>query len=225
MTPDMQGIVQRLEEMEKQVAHLQALITEQSDPDRAVVARSFVVKDPEGKQRAALGLHEGCSGLWLYDANGNPRAGLTVLAKEGPSLALRDTDGRASVDICVDENGPTIRLFDANGKQEALVTPKALLLFDAQGKARVKIGMSHEDEFSLGNEPLQSPSGGANWPTLALLDEDGRGGNLFVLTPTGPALRLQDRRGNVVLLTVKYDTGEASVSIGSRDGKVVWSAP
>ncbi len=62
-------------------------------------------------------------------------------------------------------------------------------------------------------------------PKFQVPDEDGRGGNFFVLTPTGPALRLQDRRGNEILLTVKYDTGEASVGIANNDGKVLWSAP
>ncbi len=56
MTPELQALALRLEEVEKQIAHLAALVVGQSDTDRTVVARSFVVKDELGKRRAELGM-------------------------------------------------------------------------------------------------------------------------------------------------------------------------
>jgi hypothetical protein len=44
-----------LEDLEVQVAHLAALVTEQSDSDRTVVARGSVVRDAQGLRRAELG--------------------------------------------------------------------------------------------------------------------------------------------------------------------------
>jgi len=210
MTPDMQAIVRRLEEVEKQVAHLQALVTEQSDPDRAVVARSFVVKDADGKERAALQLHEGFSGLWLFDANGNPRAGLVVTTEGEPNLALRDTEGRASVDICVDENGPTINLFDANGK------PCRIILRDADDKQLLTLEV------------------GERGPKLILFGTDGIARAALAVSSEGPWLDLRDTYGfraeigsaNLLNETgVTHKTSTASITLSGKDGKVLWSAP
>jgi hypothetical protein len=55
MTPELQAITQRLEEVERQVAHLAALVTEQTDTDRTVEARRFVVRDEQGQRRVELG--------------------------------------------------------------------------------------------------------------------------------------------------------------------------
>ncbi len=208
--------------------HPPALATEQSDPDKSVAAgtiaaQQFVVRDERWQQRAVLGLNEGFSGLWLYDANGNPRAGLTVHTEGAPSFALRDREGRAVVDICVDEHGPKISLFDVNGKQEAVLTTGSAFFF-ANGKPRVKLGLSSESEFVISGKGEIGPKEHQNLPVLVLCDEDGRGSNFLILTPNGPRLRLQDRQGNEVRLQVEYETGIAFVGILSKDGRVRWSA-
>lgn len=146
MIPEQKSFEQRVEELEKQVAHLSDLLTGQSDPERTVEARRFVVRDPQGNERAVLALSEDCSGVWLYDANGNPRAGLTVLTEEGPELALRDVEGRSLLHIQLGKNGPAIRLSDANGTGRlALVLSSsgqpALGISDANGKRRVELGV------------------------------------------------------------------------------------
>jgi hypothetical protein len=38
MTPELEAITRRLEEAEKQIAHLAALVVEQSDADRTITA-------------------------------------------------------------------------------------------------------------------------------------------------------------------------------------------
>ena len=162
MTPELQAITQRLAEVEKQVAHLAALVTEQSDADRTVVARSFVVKDAEGKQRGTLEVNEGCSGLWLYDANGNMRAGLTVVNEGGPSLALRDTEGRAVVDIWGKEKGSSIDFWHANGEQRLSMTVTEdgawVGLGNSNTKRKLSLHVSPTGEARLFMGDLDGPS-------------------------------------------------------------------
>jgi hypothetical protein len=45
MTPELEALAQRLEEAEKQIAHLTTLVFGKSDADRTVVAKQFVVRD------------------------------------------------------------------------------------------------------------------------------------------------------------------------------------
>jgi hypothetical protein len=154
MIPELQSIAQRLEEVEKQVAHLSALVTEQADPDRTIVGRSFVVRDAQGAQRAVLKVHEDyCSGLWLYDASDNTRAALTVQPDGGPSLALRDAKGRAFVDIVAEENGPRIHLWHPSGEQRLslMVTEDGswALLCNSNSKKRLTLHLSPGGEARL----------------------------------------------------------------------------
>src|SRR5579885_818273 len=60
MTPELQALTQRVEDLERQVAHLEALAVEHSDTDRTEAARTinaqkFVVTDARGVRRAERG--------------------------------------------------------------------------------------------------------------------------------------------------------------------------
>jgi hypothetical protein len=107
MSPDMQSIAQRLEELEKQVAHLGALIIEQSDPDKRVAAgtiaaRNFVVRDEKWQRRAELGMVT------------------TVGQTEAqPYWGLFDAGDRGRACIHVDAEGPSLELYSANGNLKA----------------------------------------------------------------------------------------------------------
>lgn len=200
MTPELQALTQRLEELEKQVAHLAALVVEQSDADRTIAAQSFIVRDSDGRRRAELGtvIPEGqteeSSWLGLFDADENIRACIGVGGRgkqgpiEGPWVELYDTKGNAAVEIDVDEHGPSVRLFNEDGKPTvALATSElgpCVTISNPNGKERVSIS---------------------------------------VFLSGAPALVMEDAAGDKVLkLAVERDGPRLAFG---RDNKVLWSAP
>lgn len=158
MTPELQALTQRLEDLEKQVAHLAALVVEQSDADRTIAARSFIVRDSDGRRRAELGTvipdeqTEESPWLGLFDANESVRACIGVEGRgkqglmEGPWVELYGTKGNVAVEINVDEHGPSVRLFNENGKPTvALATSElgpCLVITNPNGKETVSISIS-----------------------------------------------------------------------------------
>src|SRR5215472_7797709 len=107
MTPELRDITRRLEEVEKQVAHLAALVTEQSDPDRTVVARCFALRDERGRGRATLESTPTGPCLGLFDSGGTLRACMGVTdattpddeGHEGPYLMLFGTSEMKVVEV------------------------------------------------------------------------------------------------------------------------------
>jgi hypothetical protein len=178
MTPELQAIVQRLEEVEKQVSHLQALVTEQSDPDRAVVARSFVVRDGQGRWRAKLGTvipagqTEEHPSLGLLDANENLRACLAIDA-EGPRLALYSAKGQGVAEVSEFQDGPRVALFDANGNTRISLKVSEdgsfAYLFSPDGKQHLRLEL-----FSSGQATLVMQDANGD-PGLLLATESERG--------------------------------------------------
>lgn len=114
MTPELQALTQRLEDVERQVAHLEALAVEHSDTDRTEAARTinaqtFIVSDRRGVRRAELsmsipaGKAEEQPWLGLFDANGNVRACLGVHG--GLSwLEFYDASQKSVVNLVVHEH-------------------------------------------------------------------------------------------------------------------------
>lgn len=135
MTPELQALTQRLEDIEKQVAHLAALVVEQSDAVRSVAAQSFVVRDSDGRRRAELGMvipkhaTEECPWLGLFDADESIRACICVggeRAIEGPSVELYDAKGKVGVEIEIGDHGPSVRLFNEDGKATIAIATSEL---------------------------------------------------------------------------------------------------
>ncbi len=105
-------------------------------PARVLQAESFVLRGPDGKQAASLGLVQGRPALALYDAAGRLRVALAVEAEgallnfftdhgtprlvagqrgDGSLLVLHDGDGAPRAAIAVrDASGPSLYLLDAN---------------------------------------------------------------------------------------------------------------
>lgn len=108
MTPEFQAIVERLEELEKQVAHLQALVTEQSDPGRAVVAESFVVKDEQGQRRAELGMV-----IPVGQTEAHPWLGLSMQMRASALASARIQVGPGSNSITLRDR--QLRRFGSSG--------------------------------------------------------------------------------------------------------------
>lgn len=138
MTPELQALARRLQEVEKQVAHLAAIVTEQTDTDRTVVANQFLVRDDQGRRRIELGtvIPEGQTDespwLGLFDANEQVRACIGVSGRgkhgaiEGPWIELYDAMGNGVIEISVEESRPTIRLFNESGKATIAVATSEL---------------------------------------------------------------------------------------------------
>jgi hypothetical protein len=151
MASELEALAQRLEEVEKQIAHLAALMVEQSDTRQTVVAKQFIVKDAQGARRAELGMPEGDPplGPWLglFDANEKVRAcmgvggegvsgpwlefygpqenaALIVRAYDdeaGPCIVLSDADSKPRVRIAMQDLGPVIQVLGPNGEQRATI--------------------------------------------------------------------------------------------------------
>jgi len=178
MTPELQALTQRLEDVEKQVAHLAALVVEQSDTDRTVVARSFVVRDGQGRRRAKLGTvtpvgqTEEQPFLGLLDANENLRARLAV-NEEGPRLELYSAKGQGVAEVSEFQDGPRVALFDANGNTRISLKVSEdgsfAYLFSPDGKQNLRLEL-----FSSGQAILvmQDAKGG---PRLLLATESETG--------------------------------------------------
>ncbi len=200
MNPELQAFTRRLDDIEKQVAHLAALVVEQSDADRTVEAQRFVVRDTEGRRRAELamvipeGEMEERPWLGLFDSNGSVRACIGVGGRgkqeslEGPWVELYDAKGNTAMEIDIGEHGPSVRLFNENGKATVAIATSEL------GPC---IGLSNPDGKE--NLSLSISLSGAPW----LLMEDATGDNVLKLAVESDGPRL---------------------SFG-KDNKVFWSAP
>ena len=187
MTPELQALTRRIEDLEKQVAHLAAFVVEQSDADRTVVAQRLVIQDREGRRRAELGvvIPEGTAEespwLGLFDADESLRACIGVGGRdkegpiEGPWLEFYDASGNIGMEIRIGEHGPAVRLFNENGKATlAIATTEfgpCVVLFNPNGRETLSMSISLS---------------GAPW----LVMEDGAGNKVVKLAAesTGPHL-------------------------------------
>jgi len=185
----MQAIAQRLEEVEKQVAPLQALVTEQSDPDRAVVAQSFVVRDEQGQRRAELGMvipagqTEAQPWLGLFDTNASVRACMGVDAG-GPWLELYSAKGKAVAEVREFQDGPRVALFDGNGNTRLSLNVSEggsreggsfAYLFSPNGKQHLRLELFSSGQASL---VMQDPNGE---PRLFLVVSESSGASIAFL--------------------------------------------
>jgi hypothetical protein len=104
-------------------------------------ARQFVLRDADGKIRAALGsTPDGDVGLNLDDAEGRTVITLDVERNGSPGLDLYDQSGKRRAIIALGPHGtPGIGLYDANGKlRTSLDLPAAktpgLAFYHSNGK-------------------------------------------------------------------------------------------
>lgn len=203
MTPELQALTQRLEEVEKQVAHLAALAVEQSDAvptQHTVAAQSFVVRDSEGRRRAEFGMviasgdTEEHPWLGLFDTDENIRACMGVAGAgkqgpiEGPWIELYDALGRVGLEIEIGEHGPSLRLFNESGKVTLAV-------------ATSELGPCVRVSNPNGDESLMIHTSLAGAPELLI--DDGR-------------------HDNVLKLTID---GDGPCMVLGKKNKVFWSAP
>ncbi len=150
-TPEMQGVLERLEKLEKQTRRMKraiillvifmsclVLTSAAVHKGRSVEARQIALIDEAGNTRAVLGMRSAGPGLTLFDTNGHQVQALLTVLKTGPILGLYDTDGTTRVLLGVTPKGATLAFNDSQGKLRAEMGFSAeaphITFFDADGK-------------------------------------------------------------------------------------------
>jgi len=216
MTKDHEGILQRLEKLERQnrrmkLAGLGALIIAgaillmgQTSGPRAlseVKANSFLLVDGSGRTRAVLHMMEhGGPGLALYDENGKARAVLGVVSDGTPVFGLYGANGNMRATLTAFSDGSKLDLFDANGKTRA-------------GLAVASAGSATLSLFDANEKPMASLVEILDGSELALTDANG------FETDIGITDLITQMTGET------HKTSAASIVLLGKDKKVLWSAP
>lgn len=118
-----------------------------------VEAGSFVLKDGDGVERAALGLRDdGGTSLTLSDAGGHQRLRVAVLSDGSPGVSLLDQDGETRAILGLLADGTTTLVFADRGSVARGVfalTPdgSARMIFsDPDGVTRTAVGVDGSGE-------------------------------------------------------------------------------
>lgn|SRR2546422_9081853 len=98
---------------------LGVLIQQAGSQPTIVRARSIEIVDRAGMERLLLSItSDGTPGLRVRDAKGKVRLELSVDPKGRPGLTFADDSGKLrAVFVLLAEEGPTLRMFDAAGKE------------------------------------------------------------------------------------------------------------
>jgi hypothetical protein len=152
-----------------------------------VRARSFIVADENGTERAALAVDKHGPALRLLDKKGNLRVVLAV-DKDGPGLDLFDEKDNLNVVLGANKDGAVLALADEDGKAGAsLVAIKegaGVRLSDKDGKTRARLSTNNK-----------------NGPGLDLFDENGNLRAVLAVDKGGPGLDLFDENDKVTWKT------------------------
>jgi hypothetical protein len=123
------ALVTRLEYLEKQNRRLKqvglvALIVfgafvlmggQEKAKSQVTDGEKFVLRDPNGKDRAWLGMGKNGPGLHFLDENGAERAGMEMM-KEGMALRLLDGKGKLMTGLSVERSGVAVVAIDENNR-------------------------------------------------------------------------------------------------------------
>ena len=248
MTPEMQAITRRLEELERQVAHLEALAVERSDTDRTEAARTvnaqaFIVTDGNGVRRAELGMSvpageaEESPWLGLFDAGGHVRACLGVDEGGLPWLEFYDAGQKSVLNIMVDEHGPRIGLFHGNRKPGVHVAltergPR-MGLVASNGQESVDLLVSGEGPLIMladaNGKPVATVGVWKGRPSLTLHDPGGKGRLDLQVAPSGAKelfMGLGSETQPTVGPSIKLEvTDDGPCLKFGKDNSVFWSVP
>ncbi|HVA00082.1 MAG TPA: hypothetical protein VMV34_00350 [Terriglobia bacterium] len=248
MTPELQALTQRLEDVEKQVAHLEALAVEHSDTDRTEAARTvnaqrFVVTDEHGVRRAELGMSipagqtEERPWLGLFDADGNVRACVGVDEGGLPWLEFYDASQKSVLNVLVDERGPRIGLFYGNREPGVHVAlseggPR-MSLTSPNGQESVDLLVSGDGPLIMlvdaNGKPVASVGVWKGRPHLTLHDPSGRGQLSLKVAPSGAKelfMGLGREAQPTVGPSLKLEvTDDGPCLKFGKDNRVFWSAP
>lgn len=198
MTPELQAVVERLEEAEKQVNHLASLVIAKSDTDRTVEARRFIVRGEDGQPRAELSTRDEETGFYLFHANG--KVGVEIgIGDQGPRVVFWDANGkrRATLETLAAPGGPWLGLFDANGNVRAC-------LGTSSGGGRWTDGPEAPREgpwlefYDGGLRSVVNLVAGENGPRMGFFYGNGKRGVDLALSEGGPEIALFDADGKPI---------------------------
>src|SRR5262249_40547023 len=160
--PDLTEVLTRVERLERQnrrlkraavavallalaflaLGHPRASEAQQKGKTRVVEAERFIVRDADGKMRAALGMSRSVPGMAVFDENEKQRVGLYFSGKsyglvlndaQEKALIALETDGKGGagltfreagqtrVNLSVGKTGQGLEVHDDNGKRRALL--------------------------------------------------------------------------------------------------------
>ncbi len=168
---------------------------------KVVEAERFVLRDTRGKILATLGTEASGTSLSVYDQNGKPRAGLSVIADGAPVLVLFDQNGKDRAGLVLGADGtPALALLDQNGKRRAVLSTlvdgrPGLLLADQNEKGRLLLGVD------------------TSGPSLVLRDENQNRAMLGHAALEGKTAGTVEQRP------------ASSLVLFDKDGTVIWKAP
>lgn len=128
--PTIEGLVRRMEAVERENRRWQWMVTAALAVTAAVVvlgqvipakggkvlvAEGFVLRDAQGRYRAELGFIDGASVLLLNDSDGRPGVALSVLPDGPRRVSLSDKEGNIRSVLTARVDGDSgLRLFDQN---------------------------------------------------------------------------------------------------------------
>jgi hypothetical protein len=139
-------------------------------------SRRFVVRDAEGRIRAAMGTNaDGTSQLLLQDEGGKERLRMSVLADGGAGVAFVDSAGRSRMVLgLLPDQSASVVLADGGGKTRTVLTlspngASTILFADKGGTTRAGLGV---DGRGIGTFTLVDRSGGdlSNEPPEGAVD-------------------------------------------------------
>jgi hypothetical protein len=181
-----------------------------SDP-KVIMASRFVVVDEAGTERGVLGMTEHGAALLLYHPDGQRRVELSE-SRRGAGMTLRDPGGRSTVTLSASKDtGGWIRLMDKRGN------PRVFLSTYDRGQVEL---------FFMGRRVARLGMDKYGTPSLTLHDREAvLRASLGVSHDGSVALEFVDTRKEARVAFRTDRTGEPSLSLRNKAGKVIWKAP
>ncbi len=122
---------------------LGSLVSRAGSQPALVRTRGIEVTDNAGRLRITLDAVNNKPSVWLYDANGHRRLGLSLSAFGTPEVALKDPEAKTRIGMSVGlERAAELQLSDARGRPRAGLWvgyggEPGLWLFDDLARARI----------------------------------------------------------------------------------------
>ena len=192
-----------------------------------IEARSFVLVDEYGQERAVLDLDEaGLPELRMYETTPAGALGEQLVLgwnRPGPSVRLFEVAGQLGTLVGFSSHGPWVEVFGPSGDASASLlvddhASPAFALVDPAGAVRAGIGFS-SDDFDPGlllADPKQTVRVFVGFdnvgPVLSLNDEEHTLRAVISFTDAGPEIRLTTRIGGRAPLWALTEQQEARPS-------------
>jgi hypothetical protein len=171
-------------------------------------SQPVVVRDAAGN---AASLY--ANGLRVSDAAGHERLFAGIDSSGLPSIDLHDSKGQLRESMYLQNDLPTLRLFDSDGKRRAEIRLDSsqdgeLLINDANEKLRLAL--------------FRASSGD---PQLALYGSDAKIRAFFATDDASPYLVMRDAAGLNRVNVGGYSDGSIGLSIRDASNALLWKAP